>query len=435
MVSAIAERTTAAQARPNAKQRPFHPYGAAHTLLFATTSEIVLAGPAGTGKSRACLEKVYICACNYPGMRALICRKTRASLTQTAMVTWETKVLPLVTPVQFATQDQEYRFPNGSVVVVGGLDKASKIMSTEYDMIYVQEATELSEHDWESLTTRLRNGIMPYQQLIADCNPDAPTHWLRKRADRGATLMVASRHEDNPTVTADYLSKLDALTGVRYLRLRLGQWAAAEGMVYEAWDRAVNIIDRFEIPADWPRYRVVDFGYTNPFVCLWAAQDNDGRLYIYRELYGTQRLVEDWTREIVTLSEGERIEATFADHDAEDRATMERYGVRTIRAIKDVSAGVQSVQTRLRKAGDGKPRLYVFRDALVRRDAALDEAKKPCGLIEEIDGYVWQKTQDGKASKEEPEKVDDHSCDALRYLCHTLDSRNLKPRNYGKVYR
>ena len=98
----------------------------------------------------------------------------------------------------------------------------------------------LSEDDWESLTTRLRNGAMPYQQLLADTNPDAPTHWLKRRCDAGRTLLLESRHEDNPSVTADYLARLDRLTGARLWRLRHGRWVSAEGVVYEGWDPAAQ---------------------------------------------------------------------------------------------------------------------------------------------------------------------------------------------------
>src|SRR5438552_18558621 len=78
-------------------------------------------------------------------------------------------------------QQYQYR-KNGSILAIAGLDKSSKVMSSEWDLIYVQEATELDEDDWESLTTRLRNGMNIYQQLIVDCNPDAPTQWLKQRA-------------------------------------------------------------------------------------------------------------------------------------------------------------------------------------------------------------------------------------------------------------
>jgi hypothetical protein len=186
------------------------------------------------------------------------------------------------------------------------MDKPSKIMSTEYDIIYVQEAIELDENDWESLSTRLRNYKVPYQQLIGDTNPDAPRHWIMQRVKKGLLKLFESRHEDNPALFdpdgsitrmgQEYLSRLDSLTGVRKLRLRFGKWVQAEGAIYTEFDRAIHLIDRFEIPKDWPRYWSIDFGYTNPFVCQFWAQDPDGRLYRYREIYFTQRLVEDHAR-------------------------------------------------------------------------------------------------------------------------------------------
>src|SRR5207244_1332949 len=141
-------------------------------------------------------------------------------------------------------------------------DETTRVMSTEYDLIYVQEAREAGEHEWEALTTRLRNGVMPYQQIIGDTNPDAPTHWIMQRANAKRLRLVPSRHEDNPTVTTEYIATLDALTGVRYQRLRLGRWVAAEGLVYDGWDRAVHVVDPFEIPSAWSRYLSIDFGYT-----------------------------------------------------------------------------------------------------------------------------------------------------------------------------
>jgi phage terminase large subunit len=95
---------------------------------------------------------------------------------------------------------QVYHFPNGSEVVVGGMDKPQKIMSSEYDFIYPQEAIELNEEDWESLTTRLRNGRVPYQQIVADTNPSHPRHWLKLRCDAGRCRLINTTHEDNPVL-------------------------------------------------------------------------------------------------------------------------------------------------------------------------------------------------------------------------------------------
>src|SRR5262249_10333378 len=113
----------------------------------------------------------------------------------------------------------------------------------------------------------------------------------------------------------------------------------------------------------------------------------------------------------------------LGDWDAEDRATMARHGLRTQAAPKDVTPGIQAVQERLRVAADGRPRLYVLRDALVRRDPA--RGKLPCGFIEEIESYVWERAADGRPAKEAPHKEDDHSMDAARYLVYSRVARRV----------
>lgn len=412
----------------------YEPRGAALDLLYDHRPEVLIEGPAGTGKTRAGLMKAHLCLAKYAGSRWLLARKTRVSLTESALVEFERSVLvgraARIAHGAGRANRQRYTYPNGSELVVGGLDKSSRIMSTQYDGIYVPEATELTEDDWESLTTRNRNNVMPYQQMIADCNPGPPTHWLNLRANRGGMARLLSRHEDNPSVTEAYLARLRNLTGVRRKRLYEGVWAAAEGMVYEDWDATVHLIDRRDIPSHWRRFCVVDFGFTNPFVCQWWALDGDDRLYRYRELYRTQTLVSDHAEEIKRLSAGEHIEATIADHDAEDRATLHAAGIPTVPAHKAVGPGIQAVQDRLRPAGDGRPRLFLLRDSLVSRDERLVEAKKPLCTEQEIDGYVWEKAADGRPVKEAPVKVDDHGMDATRYACAYADGLGRTALNF-----
>jgi phage terminase large subunit len=424
----------------------YEPWGSCAEAWERRDPEVLMSGPAGTGKSRALLQKLHTVALKHRGMRGLIVRKTLASLGPSALVTWEQQVIPEFLATRTVTyhggssrEPPHYRYQNGSVIVIGGMDKASRHMSTEYDLIYVQEAIELTEDDWEALTTRLRNGVVPYQQMIADTNPDTPIHWLKQRCDRGQTVLLESRHEDNPTLFDRggqatpagevYIARLDGLTGPRYHRLRRGLWVAAEGVIYEGFDPAIHLVDRFHIPADWPRFWTVDFGYTNPFVLQWWAQDHDGRLWLYRELYRTRTLVEDHAKVALAQvrdAEGQWREpkprAVICDHDAEDRATLERHlGIGTVAATKNVSEGLQAVQSRLRPAGDGKPRLFLLRDSVVERDAELVEAKKPACTAEEIPGYVWQPAADGKPDKDQPLKMDDHGCDAMRYAVAECD--------------
>jgi PBSX family phage terminase large subunit len=412
----------------------FRPRGAARDIFANRADELLIAGPAGTGKSRACLEKLHLAALNHPGMRGLIFRKTQRSLTSSALVTFRERVLHPLDRVRFFGGNEEkpaqYEYPNGSVLVVGGMDNPEKVMSTDYDMAYGNEMTDCELVDLEAVTTRLRNGKMPYQQLLMDCNPAGPQHWLKQRVDQGKVTMLESRHEDNPLFFDDagaiteagraYMSKLDALTGVRYLRLRLGHWAASEGMIYDGFDPSVHVIDRYPIPEHWTRYWCVDFGYTNPFCWQAWAEDPDGRLIMYREIYHTQRIVQDHASHIRAATMGDpRPRAIICDHDAEDRATLTReLGMPTLPATKAVEGGIQAVMSRLRKAGDLKPRLYLMRDALVERDQALADALLPTCTEEEFPSYVWD---DNYRKGEHPVKKYDHGMDCMRYMVAAID--------------
>lgn len=426
----------------------YEPRGAARDLFKTRDSEVVLAGPAGTGKSLAALFRVHLAALHNPGIRCLIARKTAVSLGSTTLVTYEKKVaadaMARSIVSWFGGSAREaacYRYSNGSVIVVGGLDKPEKILSAEYDLVFVDEATELTETDWETIGTRLRNGVLSWQQQIAACNPAHPTHWIKQRAERGQMRMLVSRHVDNPayvradgTLTdkgRDYFNKLDALTGVRRLRFRDGIWAAAEGLIYESWDEALHVVEPFTIPKEWTRWMAVDFGYTNPMVMQWFAEDGDGRLFLYRETYRTQRLVEDHARTALSLMRypsGQWKEppprAVICDHDAEDRATLEKHlGLGTVAAKKTVSDGIQAVQSRLKVQDDGRPRLFIVRGALAERDDALAGRSLPTCTAEEVAGYVWavKPGTAGAGLKEQPLKENDHGMDAMRYVVAERD--------------
>lgn len=430
------------------RHMPYQPRGKALDMFYSHERRVFLSGPAGTGKTRACLEKVHAICEKYPMVRTLCIRKVRASLTNTALVTYEQEVLPDLSFAPFHGGDAEYQYPNGSIMGIAGLDNATKIMSSQYDVIYTPEATEFTESDLENLTTRMRNARMPFAQLLGDLNPSAPSHFLNKWRNEGRCVMFETTHKDNPTLWdgenwtkrgAAYMGTLDALTGVRRKRLYLGQWAAAEGAIYDTFDRATHVIPRFEprvvdgklqhfIPPEWPRYWVVDFGYTNPFVWQAWAEDPDGTLIQYREIYETGRLVEDLAAKILNVCAAELDHwprALICDHDAEDRATLERHlGIPTLPAYKSVAPGIQAVQSRLNVRKSGKPGLVFMEGALVSIDPALAEAHKPTSTLDEIESYVWDK-RGGRT--DQPLKQDDHGMDAKRYLVAFVDDLAVEP--------
>lgn len=405
--------------------------GAALELQSAIDHELVIAGPAETGKTLAALWRLDSLLRETRGAKAVIIRKVRADMGSTVLETWERVIASRGGVVAYGGAHPEwYQYPNGSRAYIGGMDRPGKVLSGERDWIYVNQCEELSVEDWETLSTRCtgRGAVTARPMLFGDCNPGPPTHWI---LGRKALRLLHSRHEDNPTLYDDAgtiteqgaatMAVLDTLSGVRRERLRFGRWAAAEGAVYEAWDRGLHLVPHAVIPAEWRRIRAVDFGFTNPTVCQWWAVDPDGRMILYRELYRTRRLVEDHAKDIVRLSAGEHIEVTICDHDAEDRATLERHGVSTMGAFKAVSVGIEAVQARIRVAADGKPRLMIMEGALVERDEALVAAHKPVCTADELPLYAYPKGSDGKPLKEEPVKVDDHGVDAMRYAVAYID--------------
>jgi PBSX family phage terminase large subunit len=313
-----------ASAPSKAAEAPYVPWGVARDLMSYKGREVLLAGPAGTGKSRAALEKLNLVAMQRP-IRAAIVRKVRKSLTQSALVTYEKRVLSEPSGVRFMTEDQEYRYPNGAIIAVCGLDDPEKIKSTDFDMIFIQEATELDEVDWQLCVSRLRNGVLSYQQLIADCNPADPFHWLKLRCDAGHCLLLDTQHEDNPLLYDHskskwtpfglyYLENLDTLTGYLYKRLRLGLWVAGEGMYFTDWNPEVHIVPEFDIPPDWTRWIGVDYGFAAPWCCLWLARDPVTKLmYVYRERYATGLRDEQQAEEITKATGDEKLALRVLD--------------------------------------------------------------------------------------------------------------------------
>lgn len=411
--------------------------GAVRQLWASHSPEIMVAGPAETGKTFGCLLKVNALAWKYPSCRGVICRRTYQSMSASVICSFEEKILhdtlgPIVKSYG-GSRPEFYDYPNGSRVWVVGLDKAGKVLSSEMDFIYVNQAEEIELADWETLLTRTtgRAGHMPYAQLFGDCNPGPSTHWIKTREAPGY-VFLESRHQDNPVLYsgageitsqgARTMAALNSLTGTRLQRLRYGNWVSSEGQVYENFDPSKNVCFVRDIPPCRRFLEVVDFGYTNPFCWQRWAIDQDDRMFLEMEVYHTQRIVEHHCQTINHVTHGRpKPELTLADHDAEDRATYEKYrGVRTRKADKSVIAGIQEMQARIRDS-----RIFFTKDSLVEVDLSLKANFKPTCSLEEIEGYVWNDTKDI------PIKVNDHGMDNSRYVCRYLDRRKYQKRALG----
>jgi hypothetical protein len=170
-------------------------------------------------------------------------------------------------------------------------------------------------------------------------------------------------------------------------------------------------------------------------VQMWA-EDPDGKLYLYREIYRQRKTVDEVAKmaiDAVTFKDYKyvgplefayqgrrwkepRPRAVICDHDAENRAVFEReIGISTIPAKKTVADGIQAVKQRLRDK-----RLFICRDSLLERDPELAESHRPTCSADEVLGYAWD-TAGGKKLKDAPVKVEDDGMDAMRYVVAHLD--------------
>lgn len=400
---------------------------------------LLISSGAGTGKSWMYLHKINAFCLRFPGALGLVVRKFAESLKNSVLPTLKQIVPP---QVKHAKNDNRFEYPNGSVIVYGGMkdkQQREKIRSVAnktsgVDIALMEEGTGFVEDDYEELAGRMRGIAAPWTQIGLITNPDAETHWINQKLIRKFHSGLSSglscyfpRCEDNPTLTPAYLERLRNLTGVRRARLYEGKWVRAEGTVYGAsWDASVHIVEWFPIPAGWRRIRAIDLGFVNARVCLWIAIDDDGGMWVYRQIYRTRQRATDFAKEIIRRSAGESIEATVCDHDAAERADLEAEGVITIAANKAVSRGIQAVEQRLLGLGNG-PRLHFLRGSLVAEDEQLRADFKPCSVEEEFDVYVWAKNGDGSVNKEEPKKEHDHGLDALRYGVMYEDRDALDP--------
>ena len=405
--------------------------GAALELQAAHDAEVIVEGPAETGKTFAGLFLLDTLLRQTPKANAAIIRKIRQDMATTVLRTWDRIIDIRGGVTRFGGERAEfYSYKNGARVYVAGLDDPTKVLSSEMDWAYVNQAEQLTLSDWEFLSTRTtgRGAVTKHPMLFGDCNPGPQKHWIQTRP---SIRLLKSKHVDNPTLYDEAgnittqgkrsLAALQALTGIRRSRYFEGLWVSSEGAVYRDFDRSVHVIPRAKMPPIVHWVCSIDFGFANPFVWQRWGVDDDGSMYLDREFYQSKVLVEDHAARITQLNQNYPIEATIADHDAEGRATLERRGINTTLAFKAVSEGIQNVQQRMAIQGNGKPRLFILEDACIGRDESLAAIHKPTSTLDEIEGYVWPTAADGKTLKEAPLKENDHGADCMRYACAFVD--------------
>lgn len=456
--------------------------------LGARRTRVLIAGPAATGKTRACLEYINFLCSNYR-LRVLVLRQTLQSLRESVQITYEHKGVvheghPVLAREVSLDHRRAYVYPTGSRIVLGGLDKPEKLFSTEYDLIFIFEAIETNKDSFEKLYRANRNhwlcrslqGLSTeyfdeewiqehdcIQQIVADTNPGPRTHYLYQYAyEHGLVLPIESLHRDNPACTPQDLEKLRALTGVRRDRLYLGLWVGQSGLVWGNYNAEVHLISGTVTKTDrigiywlvvqgWAKPVELtwfvcgfDFGFSNPGCLQLFGVDAGNRMYRVAEVYFRERTIDWWAARAAELYRRYPYRAIVCDNARSDsiRELNDRIGPLCGRRLPSIAvkcdksrakdgemSGIDQVRQRFERRGDGTYGLYFLRESFLwGRDQALKDDYEPACFEDEVVGWSYRDPDRATRTeqREEPALLGaSHAADATRYCARWVWARDL----------
>jgi len=388
-------------------------------------------GARGGGKTHAVRIKAVGGAFTWPGIKILILRKTYPEL-QANHIEPILKMVPQELTSYNGTTHTLY-FENGSIIRFGhwnGVTSETEYQGQEYDWIFMDEATQFTEREFRYLGGILRGVNEIPKRFYITCNPGGVGHrWVKRLfIDRNFKTdsdnpeenenpddysFIFATVEDNPDLiqsSPGYLQALSQLPEDIRKAHRYGDWDALGGNYFPEFSRATHVIEPFKIPANWRRYRSFDYGLD----CLavgWYAVDEDGRVYMYRELKQSGLIVQDAARLILDMTlPDENIEITFAPPDMWSRQkdtgrTMAEVfmlcGVPIVRADNNRVQGHMMVKEALANLDDKKPGLLFFKTC-----------KETVADLEDIQADEKNPSDCAK----EPHEIT-HTVDSLRYFC------------------
>ena len=258
-------------------------------LYFDHHRYLVLKGGAGSGKSifagRKLLERVTL----EPNHRWLVCRKVARTLRESCFAQLRGQIAESYADcgAQINKGDISISFANGSEIIFAGLDDAEKLKSI-YDItgIWIEEASELQEQDFNQLDIRLRGETAYYKQIILSFNPISSTHWLKRRFfDRPdeRVKIHESTYKDNKFLDDEAIRTLEGFKGTDdyyYMVYALGQWGITGKTVFDARKLTERI-------ASAPKPIAVGYmGYENDGLTLTKpvfSEDGQGDIQIFKQ--------------------------------------------------------------------------------------------------------------------------------------------------------
>ena len=395
---------------------------------------ILFHGGARSGKTDLIVAWMVARALFWPNYSQIILRKNRNQCEKRIFDETLRVLLDKFVPKRYYTLNRDkltVTFYNGSRIVCDGCDdkeRVRNIFGSEWLTMFFNEASEFPLDVVDDLTSRNvqhveRAGVEAACKIILDTNPKGKAHWIYKQCIQGVNpttgepipkgqrwSVVGGWHiTDNlKNIAKNSLQKLESMQSeIARRQLIDGEWCSGEGLVYNEFNERQHVRPQGYAFVDGkPRgrvYRSIDFGFNEPFCCLFATIVDDV-VIIFDMIYRKKTLLEDHVERILDMCKGWDVAWTVADSASPEYiGQLKRMGFRAKPSKKDPrkvegASGFELVKRRLR---DG--RLIITRNC------------RP--LLAEIETYEFETGTDS------PADGDDHAMDALRYLITQIDWR------------
>ena len=343
-----------------------------------------------------------------------ICGKTIQSLRRNVL----SEVLPRLQKLGFVWQEKRsenlvivrFHGHENRFYIFGGRDEssASLIQGITFAGILLDEVALMPRSFVDQACARCS---VTGSRLWFNCNPAGPGHWFYKHwileAEQKNCLRLSFTMEDNPSLTPEIRQRYQNLyTGVFYRRYILGQWAQAEGRVYDFFEQ-----DMVGKPPEkcekW--YISCDYGTVNPTsMGLWGLHKGVwyrvGEFYFNSRQQMRQMTDEEYAGAMQNLAGGRPITAVIVDPSAASFIeVLKRKGWRVRKANNDVISGIRLTSDCLK---DGR--------------IVICEGCRDC--LREMEEYVW----DLRSGKDRVKKENDHAMDDMRYFVSTVLAEQTK---------
>lgn len=307
---------------PNEKQEIFFKSKAKYTAY---------GGARGGGKSWAVRRKLLMMAFRYPGLKCLIIRRTLPELNENHVKPlkselFETKI------VTYSETQKYFCFKNGSSINLGYCDSESDVLryqGQEYDIIALDEATQLTEYQFNIFKACLRGANSFPKRIYITCNPGGVGHsWVKRlfidREYRDGEnpadyKFIPASVYDNAILlknNPDYLSQLKSLPHELREAWLHGKWNVFAGQYFKEFDYDLHTVEPVKPNENAACYVAIDYGL-DMFAAVFVALDKDRNAYVYDEIHESELIVSEAAKRLIEkVNEyGQKISVYIAPSD------------------------------------------------------------------------------------------------------------------------